>query len=90
MSQAVSGLMWYIYAGFILLGLFLLFLRFILGPTSSDRVVSVDAMTTVTTALLVLFSLFFKRGIYMDVALVYAVLAFITVLAIARYFEGGL
>lgn len=90
MSQAVSGLMWYIYAGFILLSLFLLFLRFILGPTSSDRVVSVDAMTTVTTALLVLFSLFFKRGIYMDVALVYAVLAFITVLAIARYFEGGL
>ncbi|MCD6131110.1 MAG: cation:proton antiporter [Candidatus Hydrothermae bacterium] len=82
--------MWYIYAGFTLLGLFLLFLRFILGPTSSDRVVSVDAMTTVTTALLVLFSLFFKRGIYMDVALVYAVLAFITVLAIARYFEGGL
>ncbi|OQX52041.1 MAG: hypothetical protein B5M53_09575 [Candidatus Cloacimonas sp. 4484_209] len=39
--------------------------------------VAVDTMTTITTVLLVILSLIFKRRIYLDVALVYAVLAYI-------------
>jgi len=90
MSAQVSGLIWIVYFMLVTAGIFLLALRFIFGPTASDRVVAVDGMTTVTTALLVILTLFFRRVIYIDVALVYAVLAFIAVLAIARYLEGGL
>jgi len=64
--------------------------RVIKGPTTSDRLVAADAMTTITTSLLVLLGLYFDRYIYIDVALVYAVLSFVGVLTIARYLEGGL
>ncbi len=64
--------------------------RIFRGPTTPDRVVAVDIMTTITVGLMVLFSLYYDRSIFLDVALVYAVLAFIGVIAFARYLEGGL
>ena len=64
--------------------------RLLKGPTASDRAVALDALTNITTALLVLIALISSRFIYLDVALVYAILAFVGVIAIARYLEGGL
>ncbi len=63
--------------------------RIIIGPTVPDRAVGLDAATTITTAMIVLFSQIFHRAIFLDVALVYAVLAFLGVIALARYLEGG-
>jgi len=60
------------------------------GPTTVDRLVAVDIMTTITTGLMVLFALYYGRMIYISVALVYALLAFGGVIAFARYLEGGL
>ena len=65
-------------------------IRALRGPTASDRLVGVDGMITITTALLVVLGLFLGRRIYIDVALVYAVLAFVGVIAVARYLEKGL
>jgi len=64
--------------------------RLLKGPTASDRAVALDALTNITTALLVLIAFLSARFIYLDVALVYAILAFVGVIAIARYLEGGL
>lgn len=64
-------------------------IRGLKGPTAPDRTVAVDTLTTITTTLMATLALFYDRIIYLDVALVYAVLAFIGVLAIARYLEGG-
>ncbi len=64
--------------------------RAIKGPTAPDRVVGVDIMVTITIALMVLLSLFFKRKIYLDVSLIYAVLSFVGVIAVARYLDKGL
>ena len=77
---------------FIIIGaaVLLCLLRMILGPTPADRAVAVDTAATVTTALLVLLGFFFRRYVYLDVALVYAVLTFIGAVAIARYLERGL
>jgi len=80
----------YIFFGVITLALVLSGIRFVLGPTISDRVVALDTLTTISTALLVLLGLFFNRYIYIDVALIYGVLGFVGVLTIARYLEGGL
>ena len=64
--------------------------RMLCGPTTADRAVAVDTTATVTTALLVFLALVFERHIYLDVALVYAVLTFIGSVAVARYLEGGI
>ncbi len=74
----------------ILLSIVLAFVRFLKGPTQSDRIVALDTITIISTAGLVLLGFIFQRYIYVDVSLIYSVLSFIGVLTIARYLEGGL
>lgn len=62
--------------------------RFALGPTPLDRVVSFDVLTIISITFIVLAALIEQRGIYLDVALVYALLSFLGVITIARYLEG--
>jgi multicomponent Na+:H+ antiporter subunit F len=62
--------------------------RFIKGPTPADRVVAFDILTVISITFIVLAALIEGRGIYLDVALVYALLSFLGVIAIARYLEG--
>lgn len=64
--------------------------RLLRGPTASDRVVALDALTNMTTAIIALIALLSGRFIYLDVALVYAILSFAGVIVAARYLEGGI
>ena len=75
---------------FIGAGMVLCLLRMIKGPTAADRAVALDTVTTVTTSLLVLLGFFYRRYVYLDVSLVYAVLMFIGSVAIARLLERGI
>ncbi len=75
--------------GIVAVGLLLAFIRFVKGPTASDKVVALDTMTTSFVSVLVLLGYLFQRFIYVDVSLIYAVLGFIGVIIIARYLEGG-
>jgi multicomponent Na+:H+ antiporter subunit F len=65
------------------------FYRFLKGPLASDRVMAADTMTVTTASLFVFLGYLFERYIYLDIALIYAVLGFIGVIVIARYLEGG-
>lgn len=80
----------YIALFFIALGFLTAFIRFVKGPTASDRIVALDTLTTIGSASLVLLGYMFDRFIYIDVALVYAVLGFIGIIVTARYLEGAL
>jgi len=71
------------------LATFLAFIRLLKGPSTPDRAVALDALTTITTALMVLLALYMKRSIFLDVALTYSVVGFIGVLSLAKFFEGG-
>ncbi len=65
------------------------FWRFIAGPRPVDRVVAFDGLTVIAVTGLVMAALVSGRGIYLDVALVYALLSFLGVIVAARYLEGG-
>jgi multicomponent Na+:H+ antiporter subunit F len=65
-------------------------LRLVLGRTAVDRVAAVDMLTVVSISLIALYAHVAGRFIYLDVALVYGVLSFLAILAIARYLERGL
>lgn len=73
-----------------LLAILLSFIRFFMGPSAADRVVALDAMTICGINLIVFIAMKSARIIYIDVALVYALLSFLGVIAVARYLEGGL
>jgi multicomponent Na+:H+ antiporter subunit F len=62
--------------------------RAILGPTVLDRLIGVNAIGSKTTTLLVLIGLIYNRvDMFVDIALAYATLNFIAVLAASRYFQ---
>ena len=75
-------------------GLFLVVLmalslyRAVAGPTVLDRILGVNAIGSKTTALLMLLGLLYQRvEMFVDIALAYAALNFIAVLAASRYFQ---
>ena len=65
-------------------------IRLVIGPDTVDRVVAIDLLTIVTIALIALLAHHMERYIYLDVGLVYGLLSFLGVLAVARYLEKGL
>ncbi|WP_201837414.1 monovalent cation/H+ antiporter complex subunit F [Microvirga zambiensis] len=78
-------------AAVLILGAILLAVtRLVLGPTLIDRVVAIDVLTIVSISLIVLYAHVSGRFVYLDVALVYGLLSFLAVLAIARFLEKGL
>jgi multicomponent Na+:H+ antiporter subunit F len=73
-------------AGAVLLSL----VRLVKGPTLIDRIVALDVLTIVAIVLIVIYAHMADRSAYLDVALTYGLLSFMSVLAVARYVERGL
>ena len=63
--------------------------RVILGPGAPSRIVGLDTINTLVVASMVVLGAAFEEVIFIDVAIVYAVLSFITTLFIAKYIEKG-
>ena len=62
--------------------------RAVIGPTILDRLVGVNALGTKTIALMIIIGLIYRRvDMFVDIALAYAMLNFIAVLAASRYFQ---
>jgi len=76
---------------FVLIFLSMVFgiIRLVIGPEIVDRVVAIDLLTIIAIAVIALLAHVADRFIYLDVALVYGLLSFLGVLAVARYLEKG-
>ena len=59
------------------------------GPTAADRQVAVDSADILITCALVLFSIYSGRGIYLDIAVISALLGVIDTMLVGRYLENG-
>jgi len=71
---------------YVLMGISVLsMIRVFAGPTPEDRLVGLNLVVAQVLGILVIIAVKFDRSIYLDVALVYAILGFIGILAIARY-----
>lgn len=79
----------FLYTGIVLALLMLLpTYRALFGPTVLDRLVGVNAIGSKTIVILILIGLLYKRvDMFVDIALAYAMLNFIAVLAASRYFQ---
>jgi multicomponent Na+:H+ antiporter subunit F len=79
----------FLYCGLFLSVLILLSLyRTVFGPTVLDRLIGANAIGSKTVVLLILIGLIFKRlDMFVDIALAYALLNFVAVLAASRYFQ---
>jgi multicomponent Na+:H+ antiporter subunit F len=73
----------------LLLCIIMSILRVVFGPTIPDRVVGIDTINTIVIVGMVIYGAAYEEVIYIDVAIVYALLSFISTLFIAKYLEGG-
>jgi multicomponent Na+:H+ antiporter subunit F len=64
-------------------------IRFFRGPTAADRTIAFDTLTIISISVIALLAARYGRVIFLDVALIYGILSFIGVIAIARYIERG-
>ncbi len=65
-------------------------IRLIKGPTSADRLVALDAINTLVVASMIVLGAAFQQVIFVDVAIVYALLSYVGSLFIAKYLGGEL
>ena len=62
--------------------------RLFLGPTAPDRTVALDTINTLVVASMVGLGAALWEILFIDIAIVYAILSFVTTLYIAKYLEG--
>lgn len=63
-------------------------IRAILGPTFYDRVLAVNMFGTKTVLLIAVVAVLTEQGYFLDIAIVYALINYINVIAILRYFSA--
>ncbi len=59
-------------------------IRAILGPRFTDRVIAVNMINTLVVAIICILSVWLQETFLVDVALVYALLSFLTVVVLVR------
>ena len=75
--------------GVLFVSIIMALIRIIKGPTAPDRVVGLDTVNTIVITSMVIFGAATSQVIIIDVAIVYALLSYISTLFIAKYLEGG-
>ncbi|MFQ5994377.1 MAG: monovalent cation/H+ antiporter complex subunit F [Acidiferrobacterales bacterium] len=73
----------------ILLTMSLALVRALRGPTVYDRILAVNMFNTKTVLFIAVYGFLTGRPDFLDIALVYALIAFISVIAVLRFFEYG-
>lgn len=80
-------MMFIVAGGAILVSILLFIVRALLGPTTYDRILAVNAVGTKTVIFLALLGFINGRPDFLDIALLYALINFIATIAILKYIE---
>lgn len=62
--------------------------RIFIGPGAPTRLVAFDTTNTLVVASMVIVGMMFNHAIFIDVAIVYALLSFAMTLYVAKYIQG--
>lgn len=71
----------------VMLGVVFAFVRLVIGPTLSDRVVALDMMTVLLVSFCGLYAILSDDTAFIDVAIVLALVGFLATVALARFVE---
>lgn len=69
--------------------LFLAFWRLLRGPSLPDRVVALDLIALISIGVIALYDIVTNDTVFLDVAIVLGLVAFLGTVAFARYVERG-
>lgn len=65
--------------------------RIVRGPRNADRIIALDLLSILVVAFVALYAVHSNETVFLDVAIAYALVAFLGTVAFARYLEktGG-
>ncbi len=69
----------------LLISILLVLVRLVKGPAAADRIVALDLMSILIVAFLATYSVFAREISFLDVAIGYALVAFLGTVALARF-----
>jgi multicomponent Na+:H+ antiporter subunit F len=88
MSGQTIAVLNYVVFGLVGTGMLFAIIRLVKGPKVSDRVVSLDTFNVITIGLIAFLAFQFDNNLFLDIAIIYAILAFMETIVFARYVEG--
>jgi len=60
------------------------------GPTNADRMLALEVVNILVVTIMITLSLWFEQPVFIDVAIVYALLSFVGTLYVAKLIMGNL
>jgi multicomponent Na+:H+ antiporter subunit F len=71
----------------LLVGIFLAGIRLVKGPDPADRIMALDLISVLIVGFLAALSVYTRQSAVLDVAIAYALVAFLGTVALARWLE---
>lgn len=77
----------YVILPILAISLLLVFIRLFKGPTIVDRVIALDLLITIGVSIITAYSISTRQSTFMDVAMILALIAFLSTIAFSYYLE---
>lgn len=74
--------------GILAILLLICLIRAVIGPSIADRIVSVNMMGTIVMVIIAMLAIMLKEGYLVDICIIYAMISFISVVALTKIFLG--
>ncbi|RST29325.1 monovalent cation/H+ antiporter complex subunit F [Chryseobacterium lacus] len=87
--MSVHEYLLYVPLPIICLAFLIIFLRFLKGPQVVDRVVAIDLIITSGVGLIGIFGILYDNESFLDVAMILALIAFLSTIAFSYYLDKG-
>lgn len=73
----------------VMLMIFMSLIRALIGPSAPDRVAAINIIGTKTLIIITLIAFIYNQQYFLDIAMIYALMSFITTIGVAKYLEKG-
>ncbi|MGM0944085.1 MAG: cation:proton antiporter [Bacteroidota bacterium] len=85
--MSVYDYLYYIILPTLSVSILIIFIRFLIGPKLSDRVVALDLLLTTGIGIIAVYSVTTNQPAFLDIAMILALIAFLGTVAFAYYLE---
>ena len=85
--MSLEEYLYYIILPVISLSILLVFVRFIKGPSISDRIIAVDLLVTIGIGIIAVYSILTNHSTFLDIALILGLIAFLGTVAYSSYIQ---
>lgn len=85
--MSVYDYLYFIILPILAISILIIFIRFLMGPKLSDRVIALDLLLTTGIGIIAVYSVITNQPAFLDIAMIMALIAFLGTVAFAYYLE---